>query len=138
MRKFFFGLKPNETKNRTGARRSRIEDEMSRSPQETGRIHDRDAQLQPVKLLVGYEVGEIDEHWEVGRFRVLNEAIVAAKELVDSFLLHHHKPHLRGRQLYDHFVKHGPELVVEASLEAPIFQGWVYARKRVHHFCGVW
>ncbi|MDQ6860404.1 MAG: hypothetical protein M3032_04515 [Verrucomicrobiota bacterium] len=112
---------------------------MSRSPQDSnGLTHDRDAQRQPVKLLVGYEVGERDEHWEVGTFRVVNEAIVAAKDIVDSFLLRHHKPHLRGRQLYDHFVKFGPDLVVEASMEAPVFQGWRYARERVRFFCGVW
>lgn len=111
---------------------------MSRSPQENGRAHDRDAQRQPVRLLVGYEVGGREEHWEVATYRVLNEAIVAAKEMVDSFLLRHHRPHQRGRQLYDHFVKFGPDLVVEASMEAPVFQGWVYARKRVSQFCGVW
>lgn len=97
-----------------------------------------EARRLPVKLLIAYEVNNREERWEVGAFRVVSEAVAAAKAMVDNFLLRNHKAQLRGRQLYEQFVQYGPDVYVDASIEEPVFLGWEYARRRVRQLCGVW
>ncbi|HEY0369456.1 MAG TPA: hypothetical protein VGC85_07650 [Chthoniobacterales bacterium] len=129
-------LLPDERESAELAWSNSVELEMSNSPQED--LDERERRPLPVKLLIAYEIAGREERWEVGTFRFVSEAVVAAKALVDSFLLRHHKTQLRGRQLYDHFVKYGPDVYVDAAIAEPVFLGWEYARRRVRQLCGVW
>jgi len=89
-------------------------------------------------MLVEYEVGGHDKQSQVGSYATIDEGIAAGRQLVDSVLLRHHKAQLSGKQLYDRFVKFGPDVYIDAAIGEPVFHGCDYARRRVRQICGTW
>src|SRR5215212_11520496 len=84
-----------------------------------------------IKMLVGYEENDREERHQIGSYVTLDEAVAAGRHLVDAVLLRQYKAQLSGRQLYECFVKFGPDVYIDANIGEPVFDGWRYARKRV-------
>ena len=84
----------------------------------------------PVRVLVAQDGSDEDEHREVARFSSIDDAVRFSKKLIDLFLRTHRQRGASGNTLYRQFLKFAPELHVDASLGAPVFQGWEYARKQ--------
>ncbi|MFL6529450.1 MAG: hypothetical protein ACJ8HQ_09645 [Chthoniobacterales bacterium] len=89
-------------------------------------------------MLVGYEEGDREERHQLGAYGTIDEAVAVGRKLVDAVLLRQYKAQLTGKQLYDRFVKFGPDLYVDANIGEPVFNGWRYAQKRVRQMCGTW
>src|SRR3954452_18110001 len=91
-----------------------------------------------VKMVAGYEEGDREERPQLGSYGTIDEAVAVGRKLVDAVLLRQYKAPLTGKQLYDRFVKFGPDLYEDASAGEPVFNGWRYARTRVRQMCGTW
>lgn len=91
-----------------------------------------------VRVLLTYMAGEREEHRELAKFATLEEGIAVGQRLVDLFLWKHGHSRLRGEDLYNHYLRCGPDILVDAALGHPVFESCHYARRRSRQICGVW
>lgn len=79
-----------------------------------------------------------DEEWTLGVFNTPEEALEAAKGLVDRSLLENLKPGMTPAVLFGYYKSFGddPSIYVEGGGEgAPPFSAWTYAESRAVDLC---
>jgi hypothetical protein len=76
------------------------------------------------------------ERYELGSYATLEEAIKAAKAVVDSFLSSEYHPGMTADQLYKQYVTFGEDPFIIAPEQSQInFSAWDYARARCQELC---
>jgi len=76
------------------------------------------------------------EHYVHGSFDSLEEAVRAAKTIVDSWLADNRKPGMTAAQLYEGYVAFGEDpFISAANLEGVPFSAWTYAKQRCAELC---
>ena len=76
------------------------------------------------------------ERYEHGTFASADEALAAAKKIVDDFLLNAHKPAMSAQDLFKHYTMFGEDpFIVSAGGTRVEFSAWNYARERCAEIC---
>jgi hypothetical protein len=90
------------------------------------------------RIVLTRDLGDRDEERELARFANLADAIEYGQRLVEKSLALHYQRGLTGKELYRRYRETGRDVLVDAALEAPLFHGWEYAKKRAIQICGTW
>jgi hypothetical protein len=76
------------------------------------------------------------ESYEHGKFETLEDAIAAAKGIVDKFLVAALKPGMSAEQLYSQYTSFGDDPYIRGSTDPGIpFSAWNYAKTRCLELC---
>lgn len=76
------------------------------------------------------------ERYLLGQFETYDEAVSAAKEIVDRFLIKNYEPGISGPKLLENYKGFGEDpFVVPADPTHP-FSAWGYAAERCTEICG--
>jgi hypothetical protein len=85
-----------------------------------------------------YHFMDESERYELGSYATLEEAISAAKAVVDSFLASEYKPGMTADQLYKQYVTFGEDPFILAPEQSQFpFSAWEYARQRCEELCSL-
>lgn len=92
----------------------------------------------PYKVLVDDNYHHMDEEsrYELGVFETRDEALAAAKRIVDDFLSSSLRPGMTAEELYTIYVGFGEDpfiVPVTSTDEGLDFSAWSYARDRCAH-----
>ena len=77
-----------------------------------------------------------DARYKAGEYETIESAIVAAKEIVDGFLLavHKKKPDISAEALYSEYKLSGEDPWIHPNHSN--YNSWDYAKKRCDEICG--
>ena len=76
------------------------------------------------------------ENYVHGKFATLEEAIAAAKRIVDEFLVSALKPGMNAATLYSQYTSFGDDPYITGSSEPGVpFSAWNYAQERCAVMC---
>jgi hypothetical protein len=79
---------------------------------------------------------DANERTEHGHFQSYEQAVVAARAIVDAFLTLHHTPGMSADQLFALYTSFGDDpFSVPAAPESPV-SAWAYAGQRCAALCG--
>lgn len=77
-----------------------------------------------------------DERYLAGEYTTTEEALAAAKRIVDTFLKKEHRPGMKAKELYGHYIDYGSDPFIRTDdPNAPKFSAWDYAKKRSKEIC---
>jgi hypothetical protein len=76
-----------------------------------------------------------DYRYTHGEYETLEDALKAAKEIVDSFLAAGHIPGMRADDLYQSYTSFGDDPFIIGPEDAK-FSAWNYAQRRCEEICG--
>lgn len=84
-----------------------------------------------------YHYMDEDERYKHGDFATAEEALAAARNIVDGFLDTAYEPGMSGSALYASYTAFGddPFIVSSSGLEDVKFSAWDYARVRSDEIC---
>ena len=83
-----------------------------------------------------YHHGDESERYKLGTFASLEEAVAAAKAVVDQSLAAAHTPGMTADELYEAYVNFGEDpFIVPKGPDAASFSAWSYARERCNEIC---
>jgi hypothetical protein len=72
----------------------------------------------------------------VGSFPTAEEAMEAAREIVDKYLASAHRPGMTPQQLFENFKANGKDPFITAEgMEKVEFSAWAYAKGRCDKVC---
>ena len=95
--------------------------------------------VKPYTVLVDdyYHYMDEDERYKHGEFATAEEALAAARKIVDDFLDSAYKPGMSGSALYASYTAFGddPFIVSSSGSEDVKFSAWDYARVRSNKIC---
>jgi len=72
-----------------------------------------------------------DERYTLGVYDTEEEALQAAKRIVDEFLIRSYEPGISAAQLYDSYITFGKDPWIDPSP----FNAWHYAKERCNELC---
>jgi hypothetical protein len=75
------------------------------------------------------------ERTVLAEFDNADEAIAAAKRIVDRELLHAHKPKMTADELYSPFTSFGSDPFIRSDDSSCKFSAWNYAKLRCQELC---
>ena len=79
-----------------------------------------------------------DRRWKLGEFETHQEAVAAAKELIDEFLLYHVTPGMTAEILYQGYTGYGDDPFITGEgpgIDSEKFTAWDYAKRRCEEIC---
>jgi hypothetical protein len=77
------------------------------------------------------------ESSKVGDFDSLEQAVEAAKRIVDEYLLSDYEPGTNASSLYKRYTMFGPDpYIISPGATGVLFSAWNYARQRCESICG--
>jgi hypothetical protein len=76
-----------------------------------------------------------EERVVLGEFDSAEEAIAAAKQIVDRYLLDAYSPDMTADALYDHYTSFGSDPFIRSDDRACHFSAWDYAKVRCQELC---
>jgi hypothetical protein len=83
-----------------------------------------------VKIDDSFHYMDEGERVEHGVFASLEEAVAAAKRIVDEFLIEHYEPGMSADELYRYYTAFGDDpFIIEREPGVP-FSAWTYAKAR--------
>ena len=109
-------------------------------PQQSGRLAAFDLKEYSVSFNVivadNFHYMDESENYVHGTFATLEEAIAAAKRIVDEYLASAYKPGLSAAELYHSYVNFGEDPYIAAEGQSGVlFSAWDYARERCAEMC---
>ena len=89
----------------------------------------------PYKVIVAdnFHYQDPDEEYEAGTFDTKEQALAAARTIVDTCLVGYLRDGLTSSEMYDLYTTFGydPYIVVSGDMDPVSFSAWDYARSRV-------
>jgi hypothetical protein len=86
-----------------------------------------------------YHIGDESERYELGEFASYDEALHAAKRIVDESLSSGYQPGMTAEQLYNGYSGFGEDSFIVAVAPSrkvkPEFSAWEYAKARCKEIC---
>ena len=85
-----------------------------------------------------YNYMDESRRWTLGSFNTYHAAVIAAKKLVDAFLLEHYKPGTTAEGLFSGYRGYGEDPFImgnEPELESERFSAWKYAKEKSKEIC---
>jgi hypothetical protein len=87
-----------------------------------------------------YHFSDEDERYKAGSYDSYAEAVVAAQEIIDAWLIKSHRPEMTSLELYKGYTTYGEDpFIVEDNIEKTQgevrFSAWEYAQKRCDELC---
>jgi len=79
-----------------------------------------------------------DRRWKLGEFETHQEAVAAAKELIDSFLLEHYTPGMTAETLLNGYKGFGDDPFITGEgpgIDSERFSAWEYAERKCEEIC---
>ena len=77
-----------------------------------------------------------DERYLAGEYETEEEALSAARRIVDDFLQDAYRPGMTAEVLYDCYVSFGEDPFIVPAGEKMHFSAWEYAKARSADVCG--
>lgn len=77
-----------------------------------------------------------DERYKLGEFDSADEAVAAAKKIVDEFLESNHKPGQSAEELLAAYKSFGEDPWISGGDAGRKFSAWDYAEQRCQEMCG--
>ncbi len=71
----------------------------------------------------------------LGQYDSAEEAVAAAKAIVDRSLRFIYRPGMTAESLYDHYTDFGDDPFIRSDDPACVFSAWTYARQRCPEIC---
>jgi hypothetical protein len=115
-------------------------DTLEESPDTRGsaRVKDSSDPPRPFTVVIADNFHYMDEgeSYEHGKFETLEDAIAAAKGIVDRFLVAALKPGMSAEQLYSQYTSFGDDPYIRGSKDPGIpFSAWNCAKTRCLELC---
>jgi hypothetical protein len=83
-----------------------------------------------------YHYMDESERYELGSFASLEEAIKAARAMVDSFLSAEYHPGITADELYKQYMTFGEDpFIIAPEQNGVSFSAWEYAKGRCQELC---
>jgi hypothetical protein len=76
-----------------------------------------------------------DERRALGEFATWEEAVQAARQIVERSLSEHYKPGMTAEQLYSAYTGFGEDPFIVPKPEGQAFSAWTYAKQRCAQIC---
>ena len=79
-----------------------------------------------------------DRRWKLGEFETYQEAVAAAKKVVDDCLVEHYKPGTTAAVLYMGYKEFGDDPLITGEgpgIDSESFTAWEYAKLRCEELC---
>lgn len=82
-----------------------------------------------------YHYMDKDYRYTLGHFPTYEEALAAARAIVDGFLKQNHTPGMTPSELYGQYTFFGDDPFISPSKADQPFSAWTYARQRCEEIC---
>ena len=79
-----------------------------------------------------------DRRWKLGEFETHQEAVAAAKKVVDDCLLEHYTPGTTAEVLYQGYTGYGDDPFITGEgpgIDSEKFTAWEYTKRRCEEIC---
>jgi hypothetical protein len=83
-----------------------------------------------------YHHGDESERYKAGEFSSLEDALAAARKIVDSFLKDAYKDGTTADELYRQYTMFGEDPFIAGGPPESTFSAWDYAKERCEKLCG--
>lgn len=75
------------------------------------------------------------ERTVVAEFDNADQAVAAAKQIIDRELLHAYRPGMTADELYNHYTSFGSDPFIRSDDRCCLFAAWNYAKMRCQELC---
>jgi hypothetical protein len=82
-----------------------------------------------------YHFKDESERYKLGEYETAEEALKAARYLVDEFLVRNYKPHMLSETLYENYKMFGKDPFIVPQNEESKFSAWDYAKEQCQVIC---
>ncbi len=89
-----------------------------------------------VQVADNFHYGDKSEIYTHGEFATWEDALAAARRIVDDSLAHHWRQGISADELYDQYQGFGDDPFIVPEPEGRAFSAWDYARERCAVLCG--
>lgn len=88
-----------------------------------------------VKVADNFHYMDESETYTLGTFETWDEALAAAKKVVDDCLAHHYQTGLNAEDLYSSYKGFGEDPYIPSAPDGEHFSAWDYAKARCNAIC---
>ena len=76
------------------------------------------------------------ERYLAGEYDTIQEAVSAARKIVDDFLQEEFHNGMTAEELYNKYINFGSDPFIMLSEKEPLFSAWTYAKEKCKNICG--